>query len=92
MLVTPGMIDLHVHIFSSFSHYGVDVDPSCLARGVTTVLDAGSAGAQTYPAFKRYVIDVSDTRVFALLNISNIGMVPGAETDPPSANWIICPS
>ena len=59
------------------------MDPSCLARGVTTVLDAGSAGAQTYPAFKRYVIDVSDTRVFALLNISNIGMVPGAETDPP---------
>lgn len=83
LLVTPGMIDVHVHIFSSFSHYGVDVDPSCLARGVTTVLDAGSAGAQTYPAFKRYVIDVSDTRVFALLNISNIGMVPGAETDPP---------
>lgn len=83
LLVAPGMIDLHVHIFSSFSHYGVDVDPSCLARGVTTVLDAGSAGAQTYPAFKRYVIDVSDTRVFALLNISNIGMVPGAETDPP---------
>lgn len=82
LLVTPGMIDVHVHIFSSFSHYGVDVDPSCLARGVTTVLDAGSAGAQTYPAFKRYVIDVSDTRVFALLNISNIGMVPGAETDP----------
>ncbi|HRW06088.1 MAG TPA: amidohydrolase/deacetylase family metallohydrolase [Caldilineaceae bacterium] len=82
LLVVPGMIDVHVHIFSSFSHYGVDVDPSCLARGVTTVLDAGSAGAQTYPAFKRYVIDVSDTRVFALLNISNIGMVPGAETDP----------
>ena len=83
LLVVPGMIDIHVHIFSSFSHYGVDVDPSCLARGVTTVLDAGSAGAQTYPAFKRYVIDVSETRVFALLNISNIGMVPGSETDPP---------
>lgn len=83
LLVTPGLIDVHVHIFSSVSHYGVDVDPTCLARGVTTVLDAGSAGAQTYPAFKRYVIDVSDTRVFAMLNISNIGMVPGAETDPP---------
>jgi dihydroorotase len=82
LLVTPGLIDTHVHIFSSFSHYGVDVDPSCLAKGVTTVLDAGSAGAQTFPAFKRYVIDVSDTRVFALLNISTIGMVMGAETDP----------
>src|SRR5262245_7867597 len=82
LLVTPGLIHTHVHIFSSFSHYGVDVDPSCLAKGVTTVLDAGSAGAQTFPAFKRYVIDVSETRVFALLNISTIGMVTGAETDP----------
>jgi len=83
LLVTPGLIDVHVHIFPSISHYGVDVDPSCLARGVTTVLDAGSAGAQTFPAFKRYVIDVSDTRVFAMLNISGIGMVTGAETSPP---------
>ena len=82
LLITPGLIDIHVHVFASVSHYGVDVDPSCLARGVTTVLDAGSAGAQTYPAFKRYVIDVADTRVFALLNISTIGMVTGAETDP----------
>jgi len=83
LLVTPGLIDVHVHVFASVSHYGVDVDPSCLARGVTTVLDAGSAGAQTYPAFKRYVIDVADTRVFAMLNISTVGMVPGAETEPP---------
>ena len=56
--------------------------PVVWPKGVTTAVDAGSAGAQTYPAFKRYVIDVSDTRVFALLNISTIGMVSGAETDP----------
>jgi dihydroorotase len=82
LLVTPGLVEVHVHIFSSFTHYGIDVDPGCLARGVTTALDAGSAGAHTFPAFKRYVIDVSETRVFALLNISTIGMVSGAETSP----------
>jgi len=44
-LVTPGMIDLHVHIFEGVSHYGIPPDPTCLARGATTVVDAGSAGA-----------------------------------------------
>ncbi len=74
-LVTPGLIDLHVHVFSGVSHYGVDVDQSCLAKGVTTVVDAGSSGAQTFPGFRRYIIDVCDTRLFAMLNISATGMI-----------------
>jgi dihydroorotase len=80
LLVTPGFIDLHVHVFSGVTHYGVDPDPTCLARGVTTVLDAGSSGALTFPGFRKFVIDVSRTRVLALLNISALGMVPGQET------------
>ena len=83
LLVVPGFIDLHVHVFSAVSHYGVDVDSTCLARGVTTALDAGSSGAFTFPGFRKYILDVSATRVLALLNISAIGMVTGAETDPP---------
>lgn len=81
MLVLPGFIDLHVHVFSGVSHYGVDVDPTCLGRGVTTALDAGSAGAATFPGFRKYVIDVCQTRLFAMLNISAMGLVAGAETD-----------
>ena len=50
-LVSPGMIDLHVHVFAGVSHYGVEPDPHCLARGVTTAVDAGSAGADTFPGF-----------------------------------------
>jgi dihydroorotase len=80
LLVTSGFIDLHVHVFSGVSHYGVDVDPTCLERGVTTALDAGSAGAATFPGFRKYVIDVCSTRLFAMLNISSIGLVAGAET------------
>jgi dihydroorotase len=54
-----------------------------LARGVTTAVDAGSAGAATFGGFRRYIIEASDTRLLALLNISRIGMVSGAELDPP---------
>ena len=81
--VLPGLIDLHVHVFSGVSHYGIEVDPTCLARGVTTVLDAGSSGALTFPGFRKFIIDVSQTRLYALLNISAMGMVSGSETVPP---------
>ena len=78
LYVMPGFIDLHVHVFSGVTHYGVDVDPTCLGRGVTTALDAGSAGALTFPGFRQFIIDVSQTRLFAMLNISALGLVPNA--------------
>ena len=74
-LVTPGLIDIHVHVYPGVSHYGIDPDAACLARGVTTVNDAGSAGADTFEGFRRYVIEVAETRVTAFLNISALGMI-----------------
>jgi dihydroorotase len=74
-VVAPGLIDIHVHAYPGVSHYGVLPDATCLARGVTTACDAGSAGADTFDGMRRYVIDVSETRVLAYLNISAIGMV-----------------
>src|SRR5215204_2227794 len=44
-LVAPGLVDAHVHVYEGVSHYGIPPDPTCLAQGATTVLDAGSAGA-----------------------------------------------
>ncbi len=73
--VAPGLIDLHVHVFYGVSHFGIEPDSTCLARGATTVVDAGSAGADTFPGFRKYVIDVSDTRILAQLNISSQGML-----------------
>src|SRR5262245_8441229 len=64
--VMPGFIDLHVHVFAGVTHFGIDVDSTCLARGVTTAVDAGSSGAFTFGGFRKYVIDVSQTRLFAL--------------------------
>ncbi|HET8630812.1 MAG TPA: amidohydrolase/deacetylase family metallohydrolase [Thermomicrobiales bacterium] len=74
LLVTPGLVDLHTHVFWGVPPLGVEPDPHCLARGVTTAVDAGSSGAATFPAFRRYVIDVSATRIVAMLHISSIGM------------------
>ncbi|TAK23103.1 MAG: amidohydrolase/deacetylase family metallohydrolase [Chloroflexota bacterium] len=73
-IVTPGLVDLHTHVWWGVAPLGVEADPNNLARGVTTAVDAGSSGASTFPAFRRYVIDVSATRVVAMLHISQIGM------------------
>jgi dihydroorotase len=78
LLVTPGWVDLHTHVYWGVAPLGVEADPNCLRRGVTTAVDAGSAGASTFPGFKRYVIDVSLTRVVAMLNLSALGMAHDA--------------
>ena len=72
--VTPGLIDMHVHVFEGVAGVGITPDIVCVARGATTVVDAGSAGATTYPGFSRYVVDRSVTRVRAMIHLSSIGM------------------
>lgn len=74
LIVTPGWVDLHTHVYWGVAPLGVEPDPNCLHRGVTTAVDAGSSGASTFPAFHRYVIEVSATRIKAMLHISSIGM------------------
>jgi dihydroorotase len=74
-LVVPGLIDAHVHVFEGVSHFGIEPDRTCLAHGATTVVDAGSAGADTIDGFRKYVIETSATRILAHLNISSMGMI-----------------
>lgn len=81
-LVVPGLIDFHVHVFPGVSHFGIDPDPTCLARGVTTVLDFGTAGGWIFAGFRRYVIDVAQTRVFALLHIAAQGLIDSVGIPP----------
>jgi len=76
-IVTPGLIDLHTHVFPYVGPYGIEPDPYCVARGVTTVIDAGTSGAFTFPAFRRFVIEWAATRVRALLHVVATGMVAG---------------
>lgn len=90
-IVTPGLIDLHVHVFEGVSYLGVNPDAECLGRGSTTVVDAGSAGAQTFPGFRKYIIDVSETRIFAQLNISVQGMLTELVGELDDIRWVDVP-
>ena len=95
LLVTPGLIDLHVHVYEGVAAVAMSADAGSLAHGVTTVLDAGSAGATTFPGFRRYIVERSRTRVYAALNISTIGLVTLNElndlafVDPKAAAAVI---
>jgi dihydroorotase len=80
--IVPGLIDFHVHVFPGVSHFGIEPDPTCLSRGVTTVLDFGTAGGLIFDGFRRYVIDEAQTRVLALLHIAGQGLI-GSVGDPP---------
>src|SRR6202171_555680 len=75
-IVTPGFIDLHTHCFDGVG-IGMNADRYCLTRGVTTVVDAGSAGYTTFPNFRKYIINTSTTRIVALVNIGAIGTAIG---------------
>jgi dihydroorotase len=78
-IVTPGFIDVHAHCFEGVS-FGMNADRYCLGRGVTTVVDGGSAGYTTFPNFRKFIINVSATRILALVNIGAVGvaMLPGS--------------
>jgi dihydroorotase len=87
MLVVPGLIDLHAHVFPYVTNLGVDVDSTCAAKGVTTVVDAGSAGANTFPGFRRYVIGQVQTRTLGFLNISAMGLIDDAIGELHDIRW-----
>lgn len=74
-LVTPGLIDLHGHFFHRAQPLFVDPDATCLPVGVTTAVDAGSAGWATFAAFREYVIRRVETRLFAFLHLATIGLM-----------------
>jgi len=81
LYVTPGLIDLHVHVFAGTGERGsyagdlsVYPDGFTLRNGVTTVVDAGSSGLRNFDDFKDKIIDRSTTRVLSMLNIVGAGM------------------
>ncbi|HJN09425.1 MAG: amidohydrolase/deacetylase family metallohydrolase [Pirellulaceae bacterium] len=73
-LVVPGLIDLHMHAYTH-SPFGLNPDLLCAAGGVTTMIDAGTAGSYNFAAFRRDGIDRTDTQLLALVNLSCIGLV-----------------
>ena len=84
LYVTPGLIDIHTHLYiwQSLKGEGVQADAFSFRSGVTTMVDAGSSGWKTFPDFKARVIDNSKTHILAFLNIVGAGMGTGHEMDP----------
>ncbi len=74
-IVTPGLVDLHTHIYWGATYWGIEADPVAARTGVTTWLDVGSSGSYSFPGFRRYIYEPSRVRVFALLNLSSIGLI-----------------
>lgn len=80
--VTPGLIDIHTHFDAQGADLNLNPDHNALRNGVTTAVDAGSSGYKNFENFKKEVIDQSDTRVLAFLNIVGAGMYgPKVEDD-----------
>lgn len=75
--VSPGFIDIHAHIYAGVTSWGIRPDPACLRSGVTTVVDAGSAGWTMLQGFRWYVHQPSRVRALCFLHISGIGLVNG---------------
>jgi dihydroorotase len=74
-IVTPGLVDLHTHVYWGATYWGIEADPVAARTGVTTWLDVGSSGSYSWPAFRRFLIEPSKSRIFALLNASSIGLI-----------------
>ena len=73
-LVVPGLIDLHCHVYDGVNQTGVDPDLAGVRSGVTTVVDAGSAGCYTFGGFPRHIVPGAKTRILCMLHISRTGL------------------
>jgi dihydroorotase len=88
-IVTPGLIDNHTHLYEGGTEIGLTPDLSLLPMGVTTAVDAGSAGAATLEAFMQCVILRSKMRIFCNINVSSMGQITEncpEEIDPKNYN------
>ena len=73
-IITPGFIDIHTHVYYGKTAIGIDPDKVGVELGVTSVIDAGTSGADTFEDFYSRIIKNSKTRVFAFLNIASTGL------------------
>jgi dihydroorotase len=73
-VVTPGLIDLHTHVYWGGTSLGIDAAEFCRTSAVTTAVDTGSAGPGNFAGFRRHVIDPSPVRILAYLHVSHAGI------------------
>lgn len=74
-LVFPGLVEGHTHIFEHVSKVGANPVEAHLRRGVVAAADAGTAGASTFAAFKKFIVEPSGMRILSFLNVSVLGLI-----------------
>ena len=89
LYVTPGLIDIHVHVYGGYQGW-LFPDQHALPYGVTTVVDTGGSGWKDFADFKRTIIDPAQTRVLAFVNIVGAGMIGAPEQDVSEMDPALC--
>ncbi len=84
-LVCPGLIDLHTHIYSGVNANGVPPDLGGVRAGVTTMVDAGSAGCDTFGGFPEHIVPNNETEVICFLHICRTGLATTPDIFSPSS-------
>jgi len=79
-VVTPGLIDLHTHVYWGGTSLGIDAEDFCRRSGVTTAVDTGSAGPGNFMGFRKHVIEKSEVRILAYLHVSFAGIYAFSRT------------
>ena len=74
LIVSPGLIDLHTHVYWGGTSLGIDAEEFCRTSGVTTAVDTGSAGPGNFMGFRKHVIERSEVRILAYLHVSHAGI------------------
>src|SRR5215470_1015103 len=76
-IVTPGFIDMHVHVYEWVTNFGVPADAAGIQSGATTIVDQGSSGAWTFGGFKAFIAGPARTDVRAFVSINVAGALQG---------------
>ena len=84
-IVTPGLIDLHTHIYDGVNGNGVEADIGGVRAGVTTMVDAGSSGCDTYGGFPRHIIPNNATEIIPFLHICRTGLATTPDIFSPAS-------
>ena len=79
-IVSPGLIDLHTHVYWGGTSLGIDAEDFCRTSGVTTAIDTGSAGPGNFMGFRKHVIERSEVRILAYLHVSFAGIYAFSKT------------
>ena len=84
-IVTPGLIDLHTHVYDGVNGNGVAADLGGVRAGVTTMVDAGSSGCDTYGGFPRHIIPNNATEIIPFLHICRTGLATTPDIFSPAS-------